>query len=294
MNRREFLKKATIAGVAGIGAVKSLGDFTVDAAAESRPELIIAQGGEPEQLLQTALATYGGLGKLIKPGSTVIIKANFSWNGPPKQACNTNPDLLAALVRVCKKAGAKRVKVVDLAIDYFDMTLENSGIQKAVKSAGGEIDALFKAATTEINSGVLKKFSVYEMALHADCLINVPILKHHYVTQMTNALKSYMGLSPDRFRMHMVGIDKAIVDLAKAIKPHLHIIDAYRILKDSGPQGPGTVATPKQLILTHDPVAADAYGASLLDLMPSYLKMAAEAGLGQMDLKKVNITKVQC
>lgn len=283
-----------MAGVASIGVAKSLGDFTVNAAGTSQADLIVAYGGEPEKLLQTALAAYGGLGKIIKPGSTVIIKTNFSWNGKPEQACCTNPDLLAALVKACKKAGAKKVRVIDLAIDYYKMCLDSSGIKKAVEAAGGEIANLDAASTVNKDSGILKNFPIYKEALNADCLINVPILKTHFVTQMTGALKNYMGLTPNRDGMHAVGIDQAIIDLAKLIKPHLHIIDAYRILKTNGPQGPGEVVKLKQLILTHDPVAADAYGASLLGIQPSFLKMAANAGLGTMDLKKIKITKVPC
>jgi uncharacterized protein (DUF362 family) len=294
MNRREFLKKATVAGVASIGVAKSLGDFTANAAGSTQSELIVAYGGEPEKLLQTAILTYGGLAKLIKPGSTVVIKANFSWYGKPQQACCTNPDLLAALVKACKKAGAKKVRVVDLAIDYYQMCLDASGIKKAVETAGGEVANLNSAPTVDKDSGILKKFPIYEEALNAECLINVPILKNHFVTQMTGALKNYMGLTPNRNGMHAVGTDQAIVDLAKLIKPHLHIIDAYRVLKTNGPQGPGDVANLKQLILAHDPVAADAYGASLLGVQPAFLKMAADAGLGSMDLTKIKITKVQC
>lgn len=292
MNRRDFVKKASIAGIAGAGVIQSLDKLTVAAAGQS--ELIIAQGGEPSTLLQAALKTYGGLGKIVKPGSVVSIKANFSWNRKPEQAACNNPDFLAALVKECKKAGAKKVRVIDLSIDYAMMSMETSGIKKAVEAVGGEVVNLDRAKTVFANSGILKKFSVYEEALKADCLINVPILKSHFVTQMTCALKNYMGLTPDRDLMHSLGTDQAIVDLAKLIKPHLHIVDAYRILKTNGPQGPGEVATLKQLIITHDPVAADAYGASLLGVKPVFLKLAADNGLGCADLTKVKMTRVKC
>lgn len=294
MNRREFIKKTTLAGIAGAGIIQSLDKFTAAAAGLKPAELIVAQDGEPEALLRTALRAYGGIKQIVKPGAVVVIKANFSWYGNTERACNTNPDLLAALVRECKKAGAKKVRVVDLAIELAQMTLEISGIKKAVEAAGGEVANLERAKTINKNSGILKNFPVYEEALKSDCLINVPILKTHYVTQMTCALKNYMGLTPNRDDMHAVGTDQAIVDLAKLIKPHLHIIDAYRVLKTNGPQGPGEVAKMRQLILARDPVAADAYGASLLGVKPAFLKMAADAGLGVMDLRKIKITKVKC
>lgn len=292
MNRREFLKKATMAGIAGVGGLQIFGRQL--AADEKEPEVFVAEGGEPEELLRAGLKSYGAFGKLIKSGSTVVIKANFSWYGNPEKGCNTNPDLLAALVKTCREAGAKKVRVLDLAIDPAAMCLKLSGIKAAVEAAGGEVADLLRAATENINSGSLKNFPVYTEALRADCLINVPILKSHGVTVMTAALKNLMGLTPDRQAMHRLGIHETIVDLASVIKPHFHIIDAYRVMKTRGPQGPGKVDLAKQLILGHDPVACDAYAATVLDpdLEIKYLTMAGARGIGEVDLKKIKITKV--
>lgn len=297
MNRREFLKKAALAGTAGIGALSSLNSMALaesKVTAPAQSELIVASNGEPEQLLRAALEAYGGLQKIVKPGATVTIKANFSWYGRPEQACNSNPDLLVALIKACQNAGAKKVRVIDLAINPADMCLESSGIKKAVERAGGEVRDLAGAPCTNKSAGVLgKSFPIFTEALTADCLINVPILKHHRVTIMTGALKSYMGLTPARDTMHALGINRAIVEVAKLIKPHLHILDAYRAMMTQGPQGPGEVKMFKQLILAHDPVAMDAYGTKLLEVItPTYLDMAVAARLGQADLAKIKIRKV--
>lgn len=293
MNRRDFLKKAALTGAGSAGLLRALGGLTAAAAAEpAKAELIVARGGEPEALLDAALRAFGGPGKVIVPGRNVIIKANFSWNGPPEQACNTNPELLAALTRACLQAGAARVKVVDMTIDPAAMTMETSGIRQAVQAAGGEIYDLRKKKVTAVKDTVLDQIDIYREALEAACLINVPILKHHGGAGMSGALKGLMGLTPDRKKLHMVGIDKGIVALAGIIQPHLQIIDAYRVLKTRGPQGPGKVETLKQLILTTDPVAGDAYGASLLGFNPPYLAMAGKAGLGCSDLRQLKISIV--
>jgi uncharacterized protein (DUF362 family) len=293
MNRREFLKQMAIILAAGAGAFKLLGRYSPVAAAAD-PRVIVAYDGEPAALLKAALAEYGGLGKWVKPGMTVSIKANFTWNGPPEQACNSNPDVVAALVKECLRLGAKKVRVIDLTINPANMTMKISGVKEAVLQAGGEIVNLFGAPTEQIFCGpLLGKMPIYREALEAECLINLPILKNHGGTKMTACLKSYMGLTPDRGRMHNVGTHGAIVEVAKVIKPHLHIIDAYRILRTRGPQGPGEVELAKLLIIAEDPVAADAYGASLLGVNPMYLEGAAKAGLGVADLSKIKIIKVK-
>ncbi|HYH05093.1 MAG TPA: DUF362 domain-containing protein [Bacillota bacterium] len=294
MERREFIKKATVAGIAGLGALNGVAGMNVATAETAASEIIVAHGGEPEALLKAGLEAYGGLKKIVKPGMTVVIKANFSWVGPPEQGCNNNPDLLVALIKACQTAGAKKVRVVDIPIQPAQMCLEKSGIRKAVQQAGGEIVVLDHGSPmTEKDVGELGLFKICNEALKAECLINVPILKHHRVTEMTGALKNMMGLSPFRGKMHGFGIHQTIADLAKAIKPDLHIIDAYRVLKTNGPAGPGETALLKQLIITNDPVAGDTYGASLLGVEVPYIKLAAKGGLGVDDLKKIKVTKVK-
>ncbi|HEX2954038.1 MAG TPA: DUF362 domain-containing protein [Bacillota bacterium] len=291
MNRREFIKKGTIASVAGLGALKALDQTALAAKSPDakRSEVIVAQAGEPEELLNAALKAFGGLQKLIKKGSNVVIKANFTWFGPPEQACDNNPLLVKALVKECFKTGAKSVKVVDMTIDPSKLCMDRSGIAKAVHEAGGEIMDLHNAPTVDSKSD----FRIYKEALKADCLINLPILKDHSVTRMTSALKNYMGLTPDRQLMHAMGVDLSIVNFAKNIHPDLHIIDAYQILKTNGPKGPGRVEKARQLIVSHDPVAADTYAATLLGIaQPTYLKIAAKAGLGVSDLSKIKVIKV--
>jgi uncharacterized protein (DUF362 family) len=295
MNRREFLKQLAIILAAGAGAFKLLGRYSPVAAATD-PRLIVAYDGEPAALLKAALAEYGGLGKWVKPGMTVSIKANFTWNGPPEQACNSNPDLVAALVKECLRLGAKKVRVIDLTINPANMTMKISGVKEAVLQAGGEIVNLQGAPVREVSCGpLLGQMPIFREALEAECLINLPILKNHSGAKMTACLKSYMGLTTveGRGRMHSVGLQGSIVEVAKVIKPHLHIIDAYRILKTRGPQGPGEVELAKLLIIAEDPVAADAYGASLLGVNPMYLEGAAKAGLGVADLSRIKIVKVK-
>jgi uncharacterized protein (DUF362 family) len=87
------------------------------------------------------------------------------------------------------------------------------------------------------------------------------------------------------------------VDLSTKIKPTLTILDAVRILTANGPQG-GSLADVKKLdtvIAGVDQVAIDAYGATLFGMKGSdlgYVRIGHERGLGQMDLTKVKIRKI--
>ncbi len=77
----------------------------------------------------------------------------------------------------------------------------------------------------------------------------------------------------------------------------LIVLDAFRILTANGPQGGSLkdVSQPEQVIAGVDPVAIDSYGATLFGLKGEdlgYLKLAAQQGLGRIDLKQVELRKV--
>ena len=87
-----------------------------------------------------------------------------------------------------------------------------------------------------------------------------------------------------------------MVDLAAFFKPQLTVLDAYRILVRNGPQGGRVSDTElrKTVIAGTDPVAVDAFGASLFAVEPRelpYLRLARDRGLGEFDLGKVRIEK---
>ena len=80
-------------------------------------------------------------------------------------------------------------------------------------------------------------------------------------------------------------------------KPDLNVVDAYLVMMEHGPYGGTTedLALKKMQLLSTDMVLADAAGAKILgktlDEVP-YLKMAADLGLGSMDLAHAAIKRV--
>jgi uncharacterized protein (DUF362 family) len=56
----------------------------------------IAKGEDVEKILHDVLAPLGGVGNLIKPKSTVVLKPNAGHAAPAETSVNTNPGLIAA------------------------------------------------------------------------------------------------------------------------------------------------------------------------------------------------------
>jgi uncharacterized protein (DUF362 family) len=306
ITRRNFIKgvAATGAGIYGLRLVGS--DFAI-AQAEPNVQLAVAQGDvtkgpDPElikRVTREAVAALGGMSKFVSKKSVVMVKPNIGWNRTPEQAANTNPYVVEAVVEMCKEAGAKKVKVLDHTINPARITYSRSGIKDAVKRAKGSLEFTDERKFKEkaIPGGVeLKSWPVYEEALDVDVFINLPIAKHHSLTQLTLGIKNLMGLILGREEVH-TRIDQKLADLSTVIKPHLVIMDAYRILTAHGPNGgtPEDIKLAGQIIAGTDSVAVDSYAATLFGLSGEdvgFIKAAYDMGVGEIDLEKVSIKKV--
>ncbi|HWR40009.1 MAG TPA: DUF362 domain-containing protein [Patescibacteria group bacterium] len=263
-----------------------------------RNKLVVAEGTDPNNLIEKGFAALGGIGAWVKKGNSVVIKPNFSVPRKPEEAATTNPQLVAALVRQCLAAGAKEVKVIDYPFNSPPVCLTNSGIKAAVEAAGGKAYVTnAQSFYTQVDAGgsVLKTMLFSQDVLAADVFINFPILKHHGITKLTMGLKNMMGLVWDRGYFHRTDLNQTIAELAAFRKPHLTILDATRGITANGPGGPGPIQEWKQVVFGVDQVAVDTYGATLFGMAPAdiaYLPLAAQLGLGEMDLRKMTVVKV--
>jgi uncharacterized protein (DUF362 family) len=263
--------------------------------------LAAVHGLDPAAMVERALAALGGIERFCRPGYTVIVKPNIcnAYHGP-EYASTTNPDVVAALVRLCLGAGAKQVQVLDSPFGgTAKQAYKTSGIQAAVEAAGGEMVIMpgMKFRDTPIPQGKsIQEWPAYRDAIEVDLLINVPIAKHHGTTRLTLAGKNLMGLVDNRGEIHRA-IGQRVADLGTLFRPALTVVDAVRILMDNGPTG-GDLADVKQtnlVIASHDMVAADTYATRLFDVDPlkvPYIKPMAEHGLGTMDLASVKVEEL--
>jgi uncharacterized protein (DUF362 family) len=298
MNRREFIKSAAIAGV-GLAVPSGLDLLAGPADAAPKSELVVATGKSPAKITRAAIDALGGMKKFVSRGDVVVVKPNIGWDRLPEHAANTNPEVVATIVRMCFEAGAKKVKVFDRSVNDARRCYVQSGIFKAAKDAGADVSYVDERRFKDkvINGLVLKSWPIYEEILTADKVINVPVLKHHSLSRLTMSMKNWMGImGGSRGQIHQ-RIDESLVDLSGAVKPVLTVLDAVRILTKNGPQG-GNVKDVKRLdtvVAGVDQVAIDSYGATLFGIKGNelgYLRLAEKHGLGTMDLSKVRIKKI--
>ena len=114
---------------------------------------------------------------------------------------------------------------------------------------------------------------------------------------MTAALKNLMGVVWDRQFWHREGLQRCIAEFPLLRKPDLNVVDAFLVMMANGPYGATTddLDMKKIQLLSADPVLADTAAAKVLGRTPEsvpYLKMAAELGLGGMDLDPAVIKRI--
>jgi uncharacterized protein (DUF362 family) len=245
---------------------------------------------EAERLTRAAVDAIGGMAKYIAKGDVVFVKPNIGWDLRPEQAGNTNPAVVATLVKMCFEAGAKEVKVSDNTCNKEVRTFANSRIQEYAEKAGAKVFFLDKRKykMMALNGKVLKEWEINEEIREADKLINVPIVKHHRLCHVTLGMKNLMGvIGGNRGKYHQ-DIDNTVPDLAAFMKPTLVVIDAIRVMTANGPHSgnPADVERRDTLAAGTDQVACDAFAATLLGHQPQdigHIKEAHERGLGVMD-----------
>ena len=298
INRREFIKRSSKAALAlsVLSASKAVSVF----AQQTVPAAVWVENGEPADLLKAALKEYGGMNHFISKGDIVVVKPNIGWDRAPQYAANSNPDLVAEIIKACYSAGAKTVKVFDKSCNNARRCYKNSQIEEKATAVDAEVSQIRdeKFVNTALKNGkILKEWSLYKDYLEADKVINVPIAKHHSMSRVTLGLKNLMGVMGDNRGSLHSDFDLKINDIDSNILPTLTIMDAYRILTANGPVG-GNLAHVKltktlimsPCVVTADFLALDLFGLTLTEV--GHIKEAVARGMNKYDLKKLNLKKI--
>jgi len=305
LNRRDFIKAGTAIGV---GAALS-GKFGADLAFGGEAvDVGVAKGADYFAATKKAVELVGGIKKFVPKNAKVAILPNPQSSNP---GTHTKPEIVRAVVQMCKEAGAAEIGCVTWLKDkYWDAC----GIKEVFDAGGVDLkvtdlkdESLFGPVAVPKGSA-LKEARILKSFSHYDTFINIPITKEHAGNGFTGTLKNLMGLNspqsnrtfhrenwktdPDDIR-HM---EQSIADLNTVITPALCIVDATEFITTNGPFGPGELGKHDKVVAGTDRVAIDSYCAGLLELKPKdvvAIDRAFAHGLGEMDLNKVNVKEVE-
>ena len=301
IDRRTFIRRTVQAAIAAAaGGLPALDLLSLPAQAAQAPPLAVRKGQDIPLLVRETISALGGIQNFVKPGEVVVVKPNIGWDRTVDLAANTHPGVVKTLVQLCLEAGAKQVRIFDRTCNDERRCYTQSGIRSAMESIRSErvsLEYMDRRAYKELTikgGQAFDRWEFYMPVIEADRLINVPIAKHHSISQLTLGMKNLMGvIGGNRGRLHH-NIAESLSDIASVIHSDLTVVDATRILTANGPQGGRLqdVRDLNTLVASPDIVAADAYATTLFGLSPEQVPTvvaAARRGLGVMDLKQVRM-----
>lgn len=306
IGRREFFKTGAQAGLTlALGrklAAAPIGRPAagMDAAAAG---VAVGTGADFGKAAVKAVELLGGMGRFVKNGARVALLPNVQSRHP---GTYTKPEVLRAVIKLCRDAGAADI---DCLSWQTVKQWEDTGLKAVIdeERAGLKLfekdEALFKAVAVP-GAKALPEARILTAFYDYDAFINMPVTKDHAGNRFTGTLKNLMGLnSPVNNRTFhrpnwktdpddVAHLEQCIVDLNKAVKPDLNVVDATEFIVTNGPFGPGELLKPHKVVAGTDRVAVDAYCAGLWGLVAAeivQIRLGAEQGLGEIDLKKAGV-----
>lgn len=301
ISRRDFMEMGITAGTMMVFCRAPELFASEGVSIKPGPDVWVIRGDDKVKLMERCLhiiEANGGFGENIE---TLALKVNAAWARTPEQGANTHPVLVDTFITGCNASGIKKIVVPEHPCNRASQSFTRSGILDITKKHGVNMIDLKtdQGSFTSVSIPGGKRLRDAEVAaefLEADAIVNMPVAKHHGGAMLSLGMKNWMGAVKDRHYWHRNNLHQCIADFSSFMRPTWTIIDATRTMMDHGPQGPADeLRTPNALIVSRDPIAADAYAATLfhdqVDTVP-YLRIAREMGLGVTDPAAMKIHEI--
>lgn len=300
-NRREFIKGASglaISVMAGplLATLGCLGK-------KVKPVVSIVKISDDhiDYAIEKAIDLLGGMETVARGKGRIMLKPNLVAEG---RDFTTKPEVIRPLVRLMKKAGKEvcigegsaagngfnlihdkqyqthSKEILDPMQQYVFDTLGYTELAKTeniplINLHSGEM------AEVRIRQGlVFNTITLHKSLTEIDLLCSVPMMKTHVLATVTLGMKNLMGLYPgtrycsvrscvhnEAFEAGSPGISFEILDIVRANKLGLTVIDASTSMEGDGPAG-GTLLKTDLIIAGTHPLATDMVAARAMGFSP--------------------------
>lgn len=250
--------------------------------------------GDLRQNIGRAVAAIGGFQKLVEPGDTILVKANFNTSDPPP--ASSDPQFVKAVIELLYEHGAGKVVLGESSMisQSTRNTLRKTGMLQAAEEARAEVVIFDEGEWVPVETGgcYLRKVALAKAGLEAGKIVYVCCLKTHRFADFTLSLKLAVGFvrRRDRVAMHLRRLSEKLAELNLAIAPDLIIMDGRRCFISGGPSN-GEVREPNLILASGDRIAMDVEALKVIQSYPGHslkkrpweltmIRRAVELGLG--------------
>ncbi len=255
--------------------------------AADRPLVAVVKGPNIEAAVKKAVELVGGMSGRVKQWDRVIIKVSLDEAKLSGSGLVTNVEVVRAIVKMAKEAGARRITVADGSLKGNTWkAFEAAGYNQMAKEEGVilkdlDADYIWRAWLPE-GSDKYKKYSVATTVLNCEVFINVPVIKLEDETSPALSLKNLLGIMCDKWAKKRLPkgekLDELIVDMNLIRQSDLVVIDGTNY--------------GNMIIAGNDPVSADSVALRMLKLDPGkigYIKLAEGRGLGKSSPSEIEV-----
>ena len=320
VSRRQFLET-------GLGAALAAGAAPLAAGPSPRSVVSIAavKDGRIGQAVEEAIDLLGGIGTATKGRGRILLKPNLVADSP---ACTTKPQVIEALARLMKSAGKEvligegsaaadgfnvkgpetyRTKNRDILDAMQQHVFDRLGFTELARSLHVPLVNLHSGTMADVpvkNGQAFETLTLHDSVASADLVCSVPMMKTHVLATVSLSMKNLIGLYPGtvyrsvRSWVHdraaekgSPGVAYEILDMVRANRTGLVVIDASRAMQGDGPTL-GTLVDMNLIVAGTDPLAADMVAAALMGIdveeVPTFT-CAHRAGMHPRTLAEIEI-----
>lgn len=233
---------------------------------------------------------------MIESGKDVSI-----GEGSAAGAGNIRPGIFGSVCRTTDKEMLNQIQK-----SVFD-SLGYSDLAKSLKIPLVNLHVGEMSKKSLPNNFVFKEISIHRSLADTDLLCSVPMMKTHGLATVTLGMKNLIGVYPGQVygtvrsavhseatKVESSGTASAIVDMVRANKLGLVVIDGSMAMQGQGPSamGGGKVVKMDVIIAGTNPLATDMVAASIMGFQPSEISTfvwAWKAGMTPGNLNDIEI-----
>ncbi|MGQ9629336.1 MAG: DUF362 domain-containing protein [bacterium] len=256
-----------------------------------RVSLVKVENEKVHDAVKRAIDLIGGIGKYVKRKDRVVIKVNMFIKDTLESGKITDPRVVLAVAKLAKDRGAKITVVERTHNIYADF------------EAFPEIERYAKVVSLDDVPHIHKhipgarslklEVPIPNIIEECDVFINIPGLRTHALTKISNAMKNLMGILPGETPkyVHICGLEDSIVDLNAFRRSDLVVVDAIYSLQGNFP-GEGDPLKTDIVMAGDNAVAVDSVASRIVGFDPTEVYTISEGrarGLGPIDLDNIEL-----
>lgn len=204
-----------------------------------------------------------------------LLKPNLVNSMPANTGVTTDIRIIEAVIEwlIDKKINPENIILAEASLMHTDEVFKNLGIDLLKEKYGVKVVNIETENFIKVDSPTpltMKSFSVPQIVIDCDIIINLPKFKTHDLTMLTLAMKNFFAFypAPERKKAHILCIHDSIVEMYAWVnknKKIYHIVDAITALE--GKHGPinGNSVKLNLILASNDGVSLDITCSNLID-----------------------------